>query len=152
VARKKRSRVAVKPLFEGLEARLLLSAEIHGAVWNDANANGSWDTDELGLAGVTVFLDDDNNGLLDTGETSVITDTNGDYSFIGLSKGDYIVAQVLQLGWQQTFPTPAPASHAVSLKPNKIITGIDFGDYSPLYGLLLKLPDFMPQGVFPSGE
>ena len=29
-----------KPAFESLEPRLLLSAEIHGAVWNDLDANG----------------------------------------------------------------------------------------------------------------
>ena len=120
------------PQLEPLEPRLLLAAEIHGAVWNDMNADGVFDGDEPGMAGVTVYLDSDGDGVLDAGEINVMTDSNGDYAFVGLGHGDYTVAQVLQLGWRQTFPPPPPAGHAVSLNPDTIATGINFGNaYRP---------------------
>ncbi|HLA86189.1 MAG TPA: proprotein convertase P-domain-containing protein, partial [Thermoguttaceae bacterium] len=40
--------------------------EIQGSVFNDANANGRKDAGEAGLAGQTVFLDANHNGVLDT--------------------------------------------------------------------------------------
>ncbi|MCJ8283636.1 MAG: Ig-like domain-containing protein, partial [Rivularia sp. ALOHA_DT_140] len=79
-------------------------AQIQGIAWNDQNGNAIQDTDEPGLEGWTIYLDDNNNGQLDTNETSTFTDANGNYNFTSLTPGNYTVAQVLQSGWQQTFP------------------------------------------------
>lgn len=76
---------------------------IQGSKWNDLNGNGVQDG-ELGLAGWTIYLDQNQNGLLDSGETFAVTDANGDYSFTDLNPGIYTVAEVLQPGWEQTFP------------------------------------------------
>ncbi len=88
---------------ERLEDRQLL-ATISGAVFNDLNADGVKNTGESGQSGWTVYLDADGNGQLGTGETSTITAANGSYSFSGLAAGTYTVAEVQQLGWQQTSP------------------------------------------------
>ena len=86
-------------------------AELHGRKWHDADADGVQDAGEPGLEGWTIFLDDNDNGQLDAGEKSTVTDANGDYSFTDLPAGDYIVAEVQQAGWEQTYPfsTSAPA-------------------------------------------
>ncbi|MHC4995859.1 MAG: CARDB domain-containing protein, partial [Planctomycetota bacterium] len=40
-------------------------ASIGGLVWRDDNGNGMADTDEPGLPGVTIYIDHNNNGVLD---------------------------------------------------------------------------------------
>ncbi|HIK51512.1 MAG TPA: choice-of-anchor J domain-containing protein, partial [Oscillatoriales cyanobacterium M59_W2019_021] len=82
----------------------IIPAEIHGIKWNDINGNGSQDADELGLEGWTIYLDDNQNGQLDVGEESTVTDANGEYAFTNLAGGTYTVAEEPQSGWQQTFP------------------------------------------------
>ncbi len=37
---------------------------------------------DAGLAGATVFLDDNNNGILDPGEDSAVTGPDGNYLFV----------------------------------------------------------------------
>ncbi len=82
--------------------------EIHGSKWNDLDGDGTWDDDEPPLGGWTIYLDTNQNGQLDRCEPRTVTDDEGQYSFTGLRPGDYIVAEVLQDGWEQTFPEPAP--------------------------------------------
>ena len=41
------------------------------------------------LAGVTVFLDTDNDGMLNGGEQSVVTSGSGNYAFNSLPNGTY---------------------------------------------------------------
>jgi hypothetical protein len=56
-------------------------------VWNDADGDGVQDPGELGIPGVTVNLyDADGNWLAAT-----VTDAFGNYLFVGLPDGDYIV-------------------------------------------------------------
>jgi hypothetical protein len=80
------------------------SGEIHGKKWLDANGNGKQDDNEPGLPGWTIYVDQNGNGQLDANEPSTVTDANGNYSFTGLNAGTYTVAEVLQVGWQQTHP------------------------------------------------
>jgi hypothetical protein len=83
---------------------LASTSAIQGIKWNDLNGNGVQDAGEPGLAGWTIYLDQNNNGQLDTGETSTLTDDNGNYSFTNLAAGTHTVAEVMQPGWQQTSP------------------------------------------------
>jgi hypothetical protein len=64
---------------------------ISGIAWDDVSGNGVWEPVETGLAGVTVFLDANNNGLLDGGEPSTLTDATGAYAFTGLQAGEFYV-------------------------------------------------------------
>jgi len=57
-------------------------AAIAGRVFNDFSDNGRLDSMDTGLAGATVFLDDNNNGVLDPGEDYVITGPDGNYLFV----------------------------------------------------------------------
>lgn len=60
-------------------------------VWSDFNGDGVQDVGELGLSGVTVYLDLNSNGTLDGGEQSSVTDGNGAYAFTGLASSTYLV-------------------------------------------------------------
>ncbi len=100
--------------------------EISGIKWNDLDGDGVRDSGEAGLQGWTIYLDQNQNSQLDSAERSTITDTNGNYSFTNLAAGTYRVAEVLQSGWQQTFPTSD--THTVNLAAGQIVTDINFGN------------------------
>ncbi|MGB5687604.1 MAG: SdrD B-like domain-containing protein, partial [Candidatus Electrothrix sp.] len=66
----------------------ILTSIIGDTVWHDVNGDGVQDAGEPGIAGVEVKLyAADGTTLLDT----VTTDSSGNYSFVRLSSGDYIV-------------------------------------------------------------
>ncbi len=88
---------------ESLEDRCLLS--VSGAVWNDADADGTWDSGELGLADWEVYVDTDQDGQWDSGEPITSTDSEGNYEFSDLDPGTYVVGELLPSGWEQTYPT-----------------------------------------------
>ncbi|NET09480.1 MAG: hypothetical protein F6K16_33195, partial [Symploca sp. SIO2B6] len=73
-------------------------------VWHDLNQNGQQDPDESGLENWAIFLDENQNGLLDETERSTLTDANGQYTFTNLAAGTYTIAEVVQPGWQQVYP------------------------------------------------
>lgn len=98
--------------FEPLEPRLLLSGDISGTVFNDLDADGARSAGvETGLAGQTIYLDQNLNGRFDTGEPTALTDLNGRYRFNALADGDYIVRQSLPDGAVQTSPDVDPPGH-----------------------------------------
>ncbi len=67
---------------------------ISGVVFRDYNLDGQQESAEPGLAGQTLYLDLNNNGVFDAGEPTATTDANGAYSFSGLAPGSYTVRQV----------------------------------------------------------
>ncbi|MBE9067875.1 hypothetical protein IQ260_14570 [Leptolyngbya cf. ectocarpi LEGE 11479] len=81
--------------------------KIVGNKFEDANGNAIWDSGESGLSGWTIFLDENDDRQLNAGELSTVTDANGEYIFNNLDPGTYEVLEVLQPGWQQTFPDPS---------------------------------------------
>ncbi|MCA9166756.1 MAG: VCBS repeat-containing protein [Planctomycetales bacterium] len=83
--------------------------EIHGFKWLDENGNGRWDDNEPGLPGWQIYLDLNNNRQLDPNEPSTITDERGGYWFMDLPPGTYTVGEVLQSGWEQTYPGSQPS-------------------------------------------
>src|SRR5438132_9982038 len=87
-------RLSSKLALEPLESRVLLSAgEIHGFAFNDLNGNGQLDAGEPGMASRVMFLDQDQNGILDPGEQWIMTAADGSYSFTNLTPGLYHVAE-----------------------------------------------------------
>lgn len=63
---------------------------IAGTIYNDVNQDG-FGPNELPAKAVTVFLDADTDGVLDSGEPTVATDLNGQYEFYYLDPGTYSV-------------------------------------------------------------
>ena len=52
---------------------------VSGTKWEDVNGDGTRDPGDDGLAGWTFYVDYDDNGNLDPGEPSDVSDVNGDY-------------------------------------------------------------------------
>ena len=61
---------------------------ISGYKWADINANAQWDDGETGLGGFTIVLDDDMDSTNGTIRT-VVTNTNGSYSFENITPSDF---------------------------------------------------------------
>ena len=53
------------------------TGSISGFVFNDLTNNGIFNAGDQGLSGWTVFIDANNNGNLDSGETSTVSVANG---------------------------------------------------------------------------
>jgi len=85
-----------------------LPATINGKVWHDLNANGIWDQNEPTLANQKIFLDQNQDGQLNSGETSTTSNSKGNYSFKNVQPGIYTVAMMQQPSWKQTAPFIVP--------------------------------------------
>lgn len=93
---------------------------------------------EPGLAGVTIYIDLNNNGQLDAGEPTTLTrqddpttttvDELGTYQFTQLAAGTYTVREVVLSGFQQTLPGGASRAYTITLAANTASTGNDFGN------------------------
>ncbi len=129
------------------------NTKIHGSKWNDLNQNGLWDTGEPALADWTIYLDSNNNGQLDEGERSTVTDVNGEYTFEFLQAGTYTVAEVVQPGWVQTYPSSSEP-HTVEVEGGEVIPGINFGNFlanpAEIHGY--KWNDLNGDGIWNAGE
>jgi RHS repeat-associated protein len=88
--------------------------EIRGTIWDDVNSDRQRNVNEKGKAGIQVYLDLNANGRIDPGEPVNVTaidnpftpnvDETGQFKFIDLAPGTYIVRTVEPDGWVQTFP------------------------------------------------
>jgi ELWxxDGT repeat protein len=132
------------------------SGAVAGSGFNDANHDGVRQVDEAGLAGVTVFADTNNNGVLDPGEVSAVTDASGAYVLSGLSPGDYTIRQIAPPGYRRTAPLLAATSASVAAV--RTATGPTFGDVQvrtvPMdFNYLLTLAQHYNQpGTFATGD
>jgi SdrD B-like domain/PKD domain len=79
---------------------------ISGTAFADSNGNGFRDAFERGLDGVTLYLDLDRDGNLDTGEPTTVSAGDGSYGFT-VAPGEYVVRQIAPTGYQQTAPGSA---------------------------------------------
>lgn len=100
---------------------------ISGTVYTDVDADGALDSGEALLSGRVVFLDANANGKYDSGETTATTNSNGVYTFSGLSNGTYRVAREQTTGVTMTEPTSG--YYAVSIS-GASKSGYDFGSHS----------------------
>jgi hypothetical protein len=101
-------------------------AQVSGFVFNDINGDGIKQSTERGLAGWRVFLDMNNNGVLDSGESSVLTAADGSYT-ANLPPGTYRGRVVVQSGWARTSPVANGGSYVGTLASAQIVIGANFG-------------------------
>src|SRR5215472_6274537 len=125
-----------------------------GEKFNDLNANGVKDAGEPGLSGWTIlaFADSNGNGVVDPGETvaaSTTTNGSGNYS-LTLKPGQYVVEEVSQAGWTQSFPNGG--TYAVSLSSGATDTNNDFGNFQQAAKSGEKFDDLNANGVKDPGE
>jgi hypothetical protein len=110
-----------------------------GDKWEDISNYGFWDPGELGASGWTIVLLETDGTVVET----ATTDANGHYEFNMLLPGhDYVVCEVLQIGYTQTWPTsgadcdaldPAygPWGYAINLASGEMHPDNDFGNAPP---------------------
>ncbi len=83
-----------------------LSAVV-GTVYNDVNGDGTQTGGEPGISGVTVQLVNPSTGTV-VGTTT--TDANGNYIFVNVTPGPYMVKETTPAGFSPTTPTSVPVS------------------------------------------
>ena len=98
--------------------------EVHGVLFQDDDPNGIRQLREPGLPGKTVYLDINDNGLIDPGEPLSVTaeddpgtvgvDEAGFYSFYSVPPGSHRVMPLLEQGWEQTLREPRVRMERVS--------------------------------------
>jgi len=97
---------------------------ISGAKFQDINGDGTRDVGDPGVQGWTVYLDANDNGMLDPGEVSTTTDADGNYTFADLGPGTYLVREVQQGGSVQSTANPDP----IVASSGTDVTGATFGN------------------------
>ena len=106
-----------------------LPAEIHGRVFQDIDSDGAQDEVESGIASWTIFLDQNNDRVLNQSERFTHSDEDGNYFFDGLQPFDtHNVAIVIPPDSTniQTFPVE-PSFHAVVPGAGETVRRVDFG-------------------------
>lgn len=140
----------------------ILVGEISGLKFEDVDGNGARDADgadnilgtaddEVGLAGWTIFLDNNHNGVLDPGERSTVTGPDGLYVFAVTPDADpsdpdndaYWVREVQQAGWIRTTANPDPIT-VDALHPQH--AHVDFGNQRYLPALSIQKAAVVPGG------
>ncbi|NQU75398.1 MAG: S8 family serine peptidase, partial [Planctomycetes bacterium] len=103
-----RGKVATDGRLNAYNTLLQLSiATIQGSLFHDLNADGQRDPDpqvEPGLAGWTIYADENANRRYDVGEATGVTDADGNYEITGLQPGSYELAAIRSDGWVSTRP------------------------------------------------
>ncbi|WP_211941969.1 Calx-beta domain-containing protein [Cylindrospermopsis raciborskii] len=114
----------------------------------DGLGSGTRSFKEPGLGGVSIYLDLNNNGVLDIGEPNQLTasddrsttnDEEGQYSFTNLQPGTYIVREVVTSSFSQTFPNN-PDYHTAVVASGQTVNNINFGNTTPS-PITLKIQD-----------
>ncbi|MBS4029055.1 MAG: T9SS type A sorting domain-containing protein [Ignavibacteriales bacterium] len=117
---------------------------ISGIKFNDLNQNGIRDNGENGLANWKIRISG-------TRTDSNFTDGSGGFSFENLGVGTYVVSEVLQTGWIQTYPsnngTYEFTTTSGSIFPNANFGNFQFGSVS---GTVFN--DFDGDGTKDAGE
>jgi cysteine-rich repeat protein len=130
------------------------TGSISGFKYHDINLNGLYDTGDLTLSGISIYLDLNNNNQYNAGEPSQSSGVLGVYQFSGLTPGSYTVRETFGSGGMIQI-TPGSANgdeYTVNLSAGEDVTGKDFGN---AYGGLLqfhKFNDLDGDGVEDAGE
>lgn len=95
---------------------------ITGRLFGDSNRDGLFSAGEPLAAARKVWLDLDDDGLLDTNEKSVTSDGSGVYTFTALAAGTYHVRRVFPSGYVESTP-----ARYVTLAGGATATGVDIG-------------------------
>jgi hypothetical protein len=96
---------------------------VSGTVFNDRNGNGTRDSGEPGLGGVTVVANRVGLGPASTGGPSTVTDSAGNYTLAVPADGAYLITALAPAGFTQTTAAPSP----VVLTGGNQVTGVEFG-------------------------
>lgn len=99
-----------------------------GMKFFDADGDGlPREEGEIGLAGWTIYVDYDGDGIHDPGEPSGVTDSNGAYIIDGIVPGTWFVREVSSdPDWMNTYP--AAGYYYETFESDGVYEGNDFGN------------------------
>jgi protocatechuate 3,4-dioxygenase beta subunit len=123
----------------GLDFGNFKAITVSGSIYNDLDGNGLRGSSEPGLSGWTVDLEDTAGNVL----ASVLTDSNGNYSFTGVGGGSYMVAEVIPTNWVQTQPQ-FPTNYSFTAQSGLNLSALVFGDHAS--------PALNPTAVIDNGQ
>ena len=106
-------------VFRGWDAGLVPLAYVRGALFRDADGDGTRDPDEPALGGWTVFADADADGTADLGEPSALTNATGNYE-IEVAGGTHRVTVAAPAGYAP------PSPRTVTIAAGATVSSIDF--------------------------
>ena len=121
-----------------------------GTKFHDLDADGARDAGEPGLAGWTIYVDYDNDSVLDANEPSAVTAADGTYTITGINPGTWNVREVAQAGWTCSLPSPCVYNEVFA--SGAALTGNDFGNYTTATKSGTKFHDLDADGVWDAGE
>jgi len=93
---------------------------LSGVVFNDINGNGNMDNNGAGLGNWKVNLEQAGTVIANT-----TTEDVGSYSFPGLLAGDYIISDVLEIGWKPIGPADGKISVSIT---HHSLPSLNFGN------------------------
>lgn len=100
---------------------------VAGTVFIDRNNDGVRGSGDGGLQGWRVYADLNNNGTLDGGEPSTVSNSSGFYT-LPLALGSYTIREVPQANW--TITVPAGGTYGVTLNTaGQVVADQDFGNF-----------------------
>lgn len=91
---------------------------------------------KTGLPGWTIFIDKNDNRILDSEEINVQTDDNGYFEFTGLTAGTYSICEVEQSGWQRMHPSGTNCQDLV-ITSGSDVKNLNFQNRKVVLGLSL---------------
>jgi hypothetical protein len=94
---------------------------IEGMAFNDMNGNGTMDNNETGLADWTVNLEQPAGMVVMSANTTM----DGKFVFSDLSAGEYVVSEVLKMGYKLVSPADGKFTENIS---DKSVTGLVFAN------------------------
>ncbi len=94
---------------------------IEGMAFNDMNGNGTMDNNETGLADWTVNLEQPAGTVVMSANTTM----DGKFAFSDLSAGEYVVSEVLKMGYKLVSPADGKFTENIT---DKSVTGLVFAN------------------------
>ena len=101
--------------------------QIHGLKWHDLDGDGVRDDHEPAIPNWKILIISEDGVSRETQ-----TDADGNYWFMDLLPGKYLVREQVPAGWRQTYPETR--AHTIFLAPNQIVDGVNFGNWRPATG------------------
>src|SRR5258708_5409297 len=111
----------------GLNFADFVKFNISGTKFQDSNGDGLTAGDS-GLGGITIFLDTNGNSVLDTGDLSTVTATDGSWSFSGLGTG-HLGQKVLEVTPSGDIETLGNAGYTIAGTSGHAQTGLNFAAF-----------------------
>lgn len=99
---------------------------VTGTLFDDLNGNGKQDPGEAGIAGQVVYIDLNNDGFLEAGEPSAITNSSGVYTIANAPAGIFSVSEIVPSGFRVA--APASGAYNVLLNAGQTLSNLNFAN------------------------